>query len=382
MKHDDQVRLIRRVLDNMANNSFDMGDGGELAVERYIDPDRLARERTILFRRFPILVGFSSQLRAPGDWLLHRLTGIPILVVRQTDGGIRAFVNTCRHRGVELVDAPNGHARRAFVCPYHAWTYGLDGALLSVTHPDGFPDLDRSCHGLTRLPAAEGHGMIFVRPSPSDTFELDDWLGQIATDFDSFGFADHVLYAPTAFDKAIDWKLFFDTSLEGYHFRHAHRDTIAAMFLDNQAVWEWLPPWHSRNFLPKREVVELADRPEAGWNIRTAGNLLYTIFPNTIVLVQPDHAAVMQTFPTDGVGHSTVFWGTLVPEAPATDKAKAHWDANLKLFIDAIEEDYAMAESIQRGLDTGGNSHLTFGRYEHQVLTFHDTVDRALAEAE
>ncbi len=381
MKHDEQVRIIRRVLDNLSRNTFDMGDGGTLSVDRYLDPGRLTRERKVLFRQFPILVGFSSQIPHSGDWFLHRLTGVPILVVRQEDGGIRAFINTCRHRGVELVEGPAGHARRAFACPYHAWTYGLNGDLKSVTHPDGFPDLDKSCRGLVQLPSAEGHGMIFVRPSPGHPIDLDAWLGDIARDFDSFGFDDDVLYAPRTFDKEIDWKMFFDTSLEGYHFRHAHRDTIASMFLDNQAVWEWLPPWHSRNFLPKRTVADLAARPEAEWDIRTAGNLLYSIFPNTIVLIQPDHATIMQTYPTETVGQSKVYWSTLIPAPPETDKAIAHWDANLKVFIDAIEEDYDMAESIQRGLGSGANGHLTFGRYEHQVLAFHDAVDRALAEA-
>lgn len=381
MNHAEQVRLIQRVLDNLSSNAFDMGAGGRIPVDHYTDPERLARERETLFRKFPILVGFSSQLPKPGDWFLHKWTGVPILVVRQRDGSICAFINTCRHRGVELVNAPSGNTRRAFVCPYHAWTYGLDGSLLSITHPDGFPDIDKDCNGLTRLPSAEGHGMIFVRPTPGPSFDLDEWLGVMANDFNAFGFSDDVMYEPKTFEKAIDWKMFFDTSLEGYHFRHAHRNTIASMFLDNQAVWEWQAPWHSRNFLPKREVSGLAGRPTVDWNIRTAGNLLYTIFPNTIILVQPDHAAIMQTFPTTDVGRSMVFWGTLIPEAPSTEKAKAHWDANLKVFIDAIEEDYDMAESIQRGLSGGANSHLTFGRYEYQVMTFHDAIDRAMAKA-
>lgn len=378
MEHDRQVRLIRKVLDNMARNSFDLGRGGSLPVDRYLDPERLAREREVLFRKYPIVIGFGSQIPKPGDWLLHKLTGVPILVVRQHDGGIRAFVNTCRHRGAELVVADTGHVRRAFVCPYHAWTYGLDGTLLSVVHPEGFPDLDKACHGLTALPAAEGHGMIFVRPSPGPEIDLAEWLGEIDRDFNGFGFENHVMYEPVTFDKEIDWKLFFDSSLEGYHFLHAHRATIASMFLDNQAVWEPTGDWHSRNFLPKRIVRDMAEQPEEGWDIRVAGNLLYSIFPNTIVLVQPDHATVMQVFPTGEPGRSKVFWGSLIPEPPATEKAKAHWDANLKIFIDAIDEDYDLAESIQRGLASGGNEKLTFGRYEHQVLTFHAAVDRAL----
>jgi phenylpropionate dioxygenase-like ring-hydroxylating dioxygenase large terminal subunit len=377
MRQPEQIRILRRMLDDVENKRFDLGKGGRIPVARYVDEARLERER-LLFRRFPVLVGFTDDLRAPGDFLVHGETGAPILVVRQEDGGVRAFLNVCRHRGAQLVEEARGNRKHAFACPYHAWTYGLNGCLRSVTHPAGFPDLDLSTRSLVELPAAEGVGMIFVRPTPSgEPIDLRDHMGPIFDDFTSFGFESHVVYEPTSFEKKMDWKLFFDTSLESYHFRHVHRDTIAPRFFDNHALWEWLPPRNSRNFLPKRVMLEMARQPEAEWNIREAGNLLYSLFPNTIFLVQPDHVTVMQTFPL-GVGRSQVRWSTLIPEAPSSDKAKKHWDLNRKIFIDAIEEDFDMAESMQRGFDSGANVELSIARFEHAILRFHAAVDREL----
>jgi phenylpropionate dioxygenase-like ring-hydroxylating dioxygenase large terminal subunit len=380
MRHDEQVRIIRRLLANVENDEFDVGTGGSIPVARYIDRARLTRERT-LFKSQPILVGFSAQLSAPGDFFLHDETGVPLVVVRQEDGSVRAFLNVCRHRGARLLEEPCGNRRHAFACPYHSWTYAIDGRLRSVTHPSGFPQLDMAQHSLVELPAAEGVGMIFVRPTPGTAaIDLAEHMGPMYEDFVSFGFSSHVVYEPKAFTKRMDWKLFFDTSLESYHFRHVHRNTIAPRFFDNHALWEWLPPRNSRNFLPKRVVLEMAREPEEKWNIREAGNLLYSLFPNTIFLVQPDHLTVMQTFPTD-VGQSQVRWTTLIPEPPRSDKARGHWDRNLKVFIDAIEEDFDMAESMQRGFDSGANTHLTIARFEYSILRFHAAVDEALGEA-
>ncbi len=380
MRHDVQVALIERVLANIAGRTTDMGEQEQWSpVERYTDPARLAREQGTLFRRWPLLVGFSSQLDQPGAFVTHRLSGVPILVVRQKDGGLKAFLNVCRHRGTCLVEAGGGTAR-SFVCPYHAWTYGTDGALKGLPHADAFPTLDKAVNGLVELPVAERHGMVFVRPEPGPAFDLDAHLGaEIADDFAGFGLAGHVGFEPREFPKAMNWKLFFDSSLEGYHFQFAHRDTIAPMFHDNLTVVDWLPP-NVRAVLPKRSITELEGTDPAGWDIRPHSNLLYTVFPNTIVLVQPDHVATMTVWP-DGVGRTVVQGGTLVPEPPATDKARAYWRRNQDIFYDAIDEDFEMIESIQRGLAAAAQPALRLGRMEWIIEDYHRGLEAAMDEA-
>ena len=378
MRHDEQVRLIDACLAHIAGGVTDMDRATTPSpVERYIAEARLAREIDVLFRRWPILAGFSSDIPKPGDFFTLDIVGQPVLVVRQRDGGARAFLNVCRHRGTRVVAEEGGAGKRGFTCPYHAWTYGLDGALLALPDAFGFPEIDKARTGLVALPLAEGHGMIFVRPTPGPAFDLDAFLGSaLADDFAHFGFARHVAWSWRRFPRAMNWKLFFDASLETYHLRHAHARTIAAMFCDNKGVFEWLGR-HGRALLPKRSIATLGEVPRERWNIREHGNVLYALLPNTILLVEPDHAQMMQVFP-DGAGRTLVRSCMLVPERPASEKAREHWARNETIFYDALEEDFAMMESIQRGLASGANAHLTFGRYEKLPAAFHRAIEAAL----
>src|SRR5690349_17097846 len=107
-----QVRLLAAARALVAAGRTDLSmPGGAIPVDRYTDPLRLQRERDALFRSLPILVGFGSQVRAPGDWFTHDATGVPILCVRGADGRLRAFLNVCRHRGARLAVAATGAGR-------------------------------------------------------------------------------------------------------------------------------------------------------------------------------------------------------------------------------------------------------------------------------
>ncbi len=128
-------------------------------VRNYQDPKQLEQEVDHLFRKFPLILGHSSQVAKAGALLTHDDTGVPILVTRNRGGSIKAFANVCRHRGAKVVNAPCGKAN-TFSCPYHGWTYDLDGNLRGMRQPQGFPDLTKSDHGLVELPAFERFGLI------------------------------------------------------------------------------------------------------------------------------------------------------------------------------------------------------------------------------
>jgi hypothetical protein len=106
--------------------------------------------------------------------------------------------------------------------------------------------------------------------------------------------------------------------------------------------------------------------------------VLFHIFPNTLVLVQPDHAAVFHAFP-DGPTRVRFTSYTAVPEPPTTDRARAHWDANNAILYTATDEDFALGESIQRGLASGANDDVLFGAFEHALAHFHDEIAQRLA---
>lgn len=162
MNADAQASLVRELQRNLRDGTRTLAPSEfENPIDVYTNPERLERERDILFRRTPIVVGHGSQISAPGGFLATEVAGLPILVVRQRDGSVRAFANLCRHRGARVVEQGCGSADR-FRCPYHAWSYGLDGRLLAIPDHEAFVGVDRSSHGLVPLPAEERHGFLWV----------------------------------------------------------------------------------------------------------------------------------------------------------------------------------------------------------------------------
>jgi phenylpropionate dioxygenase-like ring-hydroxylating dioxygenase large terminal subunit len=387
MHHDIQAGLIRRILAHMEAGTTDRGDAAVSPVARYLSPARVEREKRLL-RRMPAMVCASSHVARPGDWFAHDLSGVPILVARGQDGVLRAFINACRHRGARLVEtgaadaaASCGAGRRNFVCPYHSWTYDLDGSLRGLPHPEEFPDLDRAAHHLVALPVAEAAGLVWVVPTPSVEIDIRASLGPMLDDLESSGHQNFVAYHQRRFETAHDWKLMADANLEAYHFQYLHRDTIAALFQDNRMVADHFGD-HMRITLPKRSIETLRGQPEAQWNLAEHCNIIYYFFPATMFLCIGDHATVSTAWPR-AVGASVIDSITLVPPLPeaepALSKARAHWDKNVDIFWDALLEDYRLMDSMQSTMASGANQALSFGRSEYCSALFEEAVERHLA---
>ena len=388
MEANKQIELVKRALAHVAARTTDADlERGPttLRAATYLGDARLAREQERIFRSLPLVVAHSSMLLAPGDFVTHDLSGIPLLVVRGDDGEVSAFLNVCRHRGTRVEQLPCGSGKKAFVCPYHSWSYARDGHLLGIPHADGFAGIDEAQRGLVRVPAGEAAGLVFVRASRA-TSETDarldtrSFLGPLADDLEGFGLGTSHVYDVRTYTKEMNWKLAFDIFLEAYHLRTAHKDSIYPIFFDNIGLVDLVGP-HRRTVFPKRSIRELAGQPDEvlGTTLRKHANVLFHVFPNTLVLVQPDHAAVFHAFP-DGPTRTRFTSYTAVPEAPLTPKARAHWDANNAILYGATDEDFALGESIQRGLASGANDELVFGAFEHALAHFHDEVARRVAD--
>lgn len=379
MHRERQIELVRRVLAHVEAKTTDTAPAGEtLDASAYSDDARLEREIALLFRGLPLAVGHASQLPRPGDFITHDATRVPLLVVRRDDGSLEAFINVCRHRGTRVEAAASGN-KRAFSCPYHGWTYGKRGQLLTIPHERGFACIDKATRGLVRVSAGEAAGVIFVKPSPlseGDDASLDAraWLGTLADDLEGFGVGSSVVYGPRSVQRALSWKLAIDIFLEAYHLRPTHKNTIYPMFFDNLGLVDREGP-HLRNIFPKRTIKELAAEPESTWTLRKHANVLFHLFPGTLVLVQPDHSAVLHVWP-NGPNRTTIASYLLVPEAPVSDKARAYWDANAAVLYGATDEDFAMGESIQKGVASGANREVVFGAFEHALSHFHGEIAR------
>src|SRR6185295_12456903 len=288
MQHADQVAYLERMLRMVRTNTRDDGPGVmHTPVEDYYDPVRFQREVDLLFRRYPVVVGFSGQLRKAGDFVVHDHTGQPILVTRGTDGVLRAFLNVCRHRGAAVEQKPCGANKRAFVCAYHGWSYDLTGRLVGITDGTAFGDVDKGKYGLRRLKLAEKYGLIWVVPTALEdhedaTLDIDSYLGRLQPDLAGWTMEGWERHSFEPIRKNMNWKLVIDTFLELYHFRYLHPSTVFPLFLDNIATYEQLGR-HIRIAAAKRSLTELEGQPKKDWRILDHAIVLYSIFPNTVL---------------------------------------------------------------------------------------------------
>ena len=164
MRHEEQVRVIRTLMDHIdRGTNVDAGVIGRVDARDYTSPERAALEWNAFFKNHPQVIGLSGDLPKAGSFITASDFGVPLLATRAADGRFRAFANVCRHRGTILENAPRGERTR-FVCPFHAWTYDNTGALIGVPKAEHFGDIDKACLGLVELPAEERHGLL-VRPS-------------------------------------------------------------------------------------------------------------------------------------------------------------------------------------------------------------------------
>ncbi|WP_420338336.1 aromatic ring-hydroxylating oxygenase subunit alpha [Roseibium sp.] len=381
MDRTTEISLIKEIIGLAEQKSAYLDETiAHSPISRYASPERFERERSALFRRHPMIVAHSSELEGPQAFLTKEFLNLPVLLVRDGDGKVNAFLNVCRHRGAKLVREESG-CKRIFTCPYHAWSWSNDGALRGVPHEEqGFPDLPRAERGLRRLPVAEAHGFIWIiaNPDAGDMPDIDAWLGEIATDFKWLGMADHKVAVMETLDIKANWKVLVEGGLESYHFRVAHKNTIGPYFTDNLSTYRMFGQ-HIRSVLPRISMPDLTQTPEDDWEIRRDANLLYTLVTNCQLLVQQDHVMWFHYEPV-AADHTRVRIVTLAPKSyPDTEEMRERWAKNQLITTTALMEDFELGEEIQSGFASKGNPSHLFGRYEGALNRFNLVIEEILA---
>ena len=377
MRHDTQVDLAQQLLAHLdRDTTAELDDVTVNPVSAYTCPDRFQAELDLL-RREPIYLGLSCRLPGPRSYLTDDNTGVPILLLRDEDGVARAYLNTCKHRGSRLLEG-QGEARKRIVCPYHAWTYDLDGSLAVVPKKEAFAGVDWAACSLTELPVAERHGMLWVRPSGSEAIDVDQHLSGLADEIGNYRFADYHHYETRRIDCDMNWKIVIDTFLEPYHFTPLHNDTVAPILFPGVCLFDAFGR-NLRETFPRRTIVELRDQPQSEWDLVRHTAIVYVLFPNTVVVMQGDHAEIWRVFPTDGqIDKSHVFLEFYIPEPAETDKARGHWDRNMDLVVRTVEEeDFPTGAGAQKAFTGGALEHVIYGRNEPALAFF----ERTMAEA-
>lgn len=369
------IELIEELLDLSARKSAHLDPEVERShVALYADQGHFQQEMTQVFRQNPQIACHSSELPEPGSFLRSELSGQPVLLTRDRDGQAHAFLNVCRHRGARLVEAQSG-CKHVFSCPYHAWTWSNTGDLRGIPHQkQGFPDIDKSKHGLVRLTAREQNGWLWVVPDPAARIDLQAYLDPIAADLAWLQGETLEIKQADTITCAANWKILIEGGIEAYHFQVAHAKTIGPYFPDNLSSYRMLGP-HMRSVLPKLSFAEYRDQPRENWDIRTHTHLVYTFFPISQFLVQRDHIVWIALDPVSA-GETRLRLCTLAPKADTG--RDAHWARNHQITLATLAEDFDVGASIQAGLASGANTHLTFGRFEGALHAFAQQVQTAL----
>lgn len=375
MNRENQVKEIK-VLMALAENSATALDASEMVLDAgiFTDPDMYRRETDSLFRHNPLCIGPSCLLKAPGDFWTFDDTGVPVVLVRTQTGQVRGFINICSHRSAPVA-VGRGHAKgMAFTCPYHGWTYALDGRLRGVPYGQhGFPCLEKSEHGLIEIPVAERDGLIFVLTRPGGRIDFDAVDGGLGADIKAFGLEDHHLFDTVKIPVRQNWKSLMEGYHEFYHFSVLHPTTIAALTYGNCGNYHQFGRNH-RLSAPKLNIHTLKSIPEEQWSPRNHMSFVYYVFPATVFFVVNDHFQLWRVYPVDQQ-NSVVYQSVFLPKPPATPAEEQHFRDFFNMITKVvIDEDYWIGQMVQKAFDSGIDRKCIIGRNEIGVQNMHRQI--------
>lgn len=349
----------------------------QIPTKNYTDEALFQKERGLL-RRLPIAVAHVSQLAAPGACLVHDALGAPIMILRNREGELRAMFNVCRHRGTRLLeDEGFCKVRKGFHCRYHGWTYDTDGKLLNIPKPELFPSLEKEAHGLVPVPVHERFGFVWVVATPGESYDFDSFLDPLQEDLGPLNLETHVVFRRGTTKKRTNWKIVMEAFLDGYHVRHLHKNTVGPFFEGHRSFTEAAGP-HVRSIVGRSGFMEALEN-KAIENLRDVATPTYVFFPNTIFVAQPGFVSRATVYP---ISIDEIYWehDLIIPEAPTSEKARAHWELNYELIQNGVfdREDLWVCEQIQKGIGSQANEFLTYGTEETPIHWWYEELSRQL----
>jgi phenylpropionate dioxygenase-like ring-hydroxylating dioxygenase large terminal subunit len=375
------VDLTKRLLALVASGTTDSApEPYRLPPSVYTDPELFEKEKRTIFRDNPQLVCFSSDLPGPGSYSTFDDLQVPVLLTRDHDRQVHAFVNACTHRSARLKD---GCGKAASIsCPYHAWGFDLKGNLRTIYEEKTFGCIDKSSHGLVKLPVEEKYGLIYVGMHPDARFSIDEILGDAAPLFAAWNLGDLRLINTHEWRLATNWKLALDTFCEGYHFSILHKQSLGGVSLGNVAAFDRFGPgnFSHRLAFPNTTITRLKDIPEEQWGLEIFNEfqLVHFIYPNISLLVSPAAVELFQLYPGARVGeHLTryrCYWRQAQGEAGwGVSDPQAHFE-----FVRDIvtNEDYWVSAGVQKSLNGGLREYNVFGRNEPALHNMHQAFAR------
>jgi glycine betaine catabolism A len=280
-----------------------------LAQPYFVSPEVFAEEQKKIFAKQWVLVGHQSQIAKPGDYFVQQVIGESVIVIRDKSGEIHGFYNVCRHRGTRLKQDTCGHSS-AIQCPYHAWTYGLDGRLIGAPHMDEIPGFNKADYSLHPVNLALWEGFIFVNLAReaaaargSGYKSLEDWFTPLAGKFSHWNMSMLRSAKRIDYDVRANWKLIFENYSECYHCPGVH------------PMLSKVSPYDSaENDLAEGPFLGGFMKINHGKSLSMSGNacalpvgdvkaedharvFYYSIFPNMLLSLHPEYVMVHQLWP-------------------------------------------------------------------------------------
>jgi choline monooxygenase len=308
----------------------------------YVDSRILELERRAVFSRSWQLVGRADQVREPGRYITQELAGEPILVVRGDDQVLRGFFNVCRHHAAAVLTAAEGEARN-LRCPYHGWTYSLEGELRGTPDFNGVCDFDRAANGLAPVETAMWENWVFVKLDP-DGLALQDFLGaDLMGQMRGLGLGSYHWMERRRYTLNCNWKVFVDNYLDGgYHVPYLHKGLDSVLDYNNYTI-----ETGERYCLQSSPIAAKGAEAQTGDVRKGDRAFYYWIYPNFMINW---YEGVMDTNLVIPIGIDRT---EVVFDFYFTDISERSRERNLA-SIDVGEriqgEDVAICESVQRGL--------------------------------
>ncbi|WP_236555009.1 aromatic ring-hydroxylating dioxygenase subunit alpha [Novosphingobium sp. 9U] len=383
-----------------------------MSLEPYRSQAFFEAEKERIFRRAWLVIAREEELPKPGDFVLKpvEICAASVLVTRSKGGEVRAFHNTCSHRGTEVVMESQGNASR-FVCPYHNWTYGNDGRLIGVPDERAFFGVDKKNCGLTPIHVGVWEGYVFINLQPEPEVTLAEFLGPLA-DFLAgvpYTFADNAFVVRT--EVGANWKVVSDAFLETYHIPAIHPETIGATFssranpfarlIDAKLLGQhaFVSMYGNPSFQleEKHKIDRVAQKADGSGNVISAGKLSdmeaflghpvvnptktngwsmdsIHVFPHTHINWGPGGFWLHQFWPlaVDRTRHEVRFYMA----APTTPRERLQQELYVGRVMEIIAEDLSNMERTQRGIASGAKSTMQLQDNEIAIRRSMDNVIR------
>ena len=361
-----------------------------LAGHYYTDPDIFRAEQSAIFESSWMCVARTAELAKPGAFRTVPVGRESVLLVRSRSGALNAFLNVCRHRGARLCTEESGELRRNLRCPYHAWTYSLDGELTQAPNLSGMPSLDRSEYGLRPVALREWLGYAWVCLAQQPPSFEETVVGEAAARLggeevlDHYGVEELALGKRINYDVAANWKLIVENFMECYHCATIHPELTEVLpeFADGYAA-QWYVG-HGPGFAEEAEGFTVDgtagfDRLPGVPDTHDRRYYAITVRPQVFLNLVPDHVILHRMFPL-AEDRTLVECDWLY--APGVLESGADLSHSIELFHRVNEQDFAACERTQPAMSSSGyRDGGVLVPSEHHISEFHGWVTERLGGA-